>query len=50
MDELLKKRREKLESSQHLHKFYEDVDNEDEWIGKCPVKSVLLELRYLISL
>ncbi|KAL5270487.1 hypothetical protein ACHWQZ_G001266 [Mnemiopsis leidyi] len=34
VDELLKKRREKLESSQHLHKFYEDVDNEDEWIGE----------------
>ena len=44
VDELLKKRREKLESSQHLHKFYEDVDNEDEWIGKHLVISELLEL------
>ena len=33
VDELLKRRRVKLEASQHLHKFYEDVDNEDEWIG-----------------
>ena len=33
VDELLKSRRTKLEASQHLHKFYEDVDNEDEWIG-----------------